>query len=598
MVQPEDHDLRTQGLASAGEALWAVPMSSEGTNEPFPELGGGTQSLGSVGAETLQSRLTHWAAVAPNRLAVVVNGELTYAQLLAKASSLIDWEPGRVVAIRFSNSIDFACAYVAGILSGATIAILDPAWPKLQLDRVVSRLQPSVVLTNPSEDCWTGSSWQGVLRDLSPVAAPHPLLELDQTNRFLIAFTSGTTSEPKGYSRTRRSWEVSLLVSEMVLEAGVGTVTLAPGPMSHGVTLYALTEALFSGGTFVSMSKFDPYRLAELAEDYGVTRFIGVPTHYRRFPQNASWLRKMKTFISAGERMTEQTSQRILTDAPQASLIEYYGASELSFVSYRRWAGTQSVGVGQGLGSLRLDGESLTEEAQASATLVSPTNGHSNYGDWNLDQEQNSVIVQSPETTHPQFENAAGTIPFPGVEIEIRALGGAQAQEAEPLAGGECGVIWVRSEFVIEGYLSEQDSGFRRDGDWATVGDLGRIVDGRLEIVGREGGMVTIGGNNVYLSEVEEALNSHPALTSAAVIALPDDLKGKALHAVLLADDAAALVKADLLRHLSERLPKYKIPAHFHTIPAWPLVGSGKMDRKALQIHCSEGADEWKPDEL
>ena len=528
----------------------------------------------------LQSRLTHWATVAPDRLAVAVSGELTYAQLFARASSLIDWEPGTVVAIRFSNSIDFACAYVAGILSGATIAILDPAWPKLQLERVVSRLAPDVILTDPTEACWTGSSWQGTLRDLSPVAGSRPLRSLDETSRFLIAFTSGTTSEPKGYSRTRRSWEVSLLASELVLEAGEGIVTLAPGPMAHGVTLYALTEALFSGGTFISMPKFDPSQLVELAEAYGATRFVGVPTHYRRFPENGSWLRDMKTFVSGGEKLTPETARRVLVAAPDASIIEYYGASELSFVSYQRW----------------------------------------------VTGEQTLARTQFPE----EETDVAGTIPFPGVEIEIRAVsgtsgfsktresggssepGGSREQGGSRESGGspehdpgqdgvpdgECGVIWVRSELVIEGYLSEQNSGFRRDGDWVTVGDLGRMVGGRLEIVGREGGMVTVGGNNVYLSEVEEALVSHPALSSATVVAVPDAMKGQTLHAVLLADEAAALVKADLLSHLAQRLPKYKVPAHFHTVPAWPLVGSGKIDRKALQIRCSEGVDEWKPDEL
>ncbi len=117
---------------------------------------------------------------------------------------------------------------------------------------------------------------------------------------------------------------------------------------------------------------------------------------------------------------------------------------------------------------------------------------------------------------------------------------------------------------------------------WETLGDLGRLDDdGYLYLSDRSADLVVTGGSNVYPAEVEAALDSHPAVRSSAVVGLPDDELGERVHALV---DAPRGVDVDeLLRHVQERLVRYKVPRTIELVEG-PLRGDdGKVRRSQLR---------------
>ncbi|GAA0731412.1 AMP-binding protein [Dactylosporangium roseum] len=493
----------------------------------------------------LGSRLARWAATRPDHLAFALGEDrMTYGQLLSSATGLARgirehrtdairfgqrW-PEPLVAISLPNSASFVRAFVAADLAGAAVAVLDPAWPPAQAQAAIGLLRPDSMITEDPEVARRGpaeserTAWLLPPGDAARAAAPD-WAPPDPAGRFLIGFTSGTTSRPKAFVRTHRSWLESLRHSEAVFAAHERSVTLAPGPLAHGLSLYALAESLFSGGTFVSLPRFSEAEVTAAAERPAPTRFVGVPTMYQRLletPRTASALGTISTFISSGSKMPPAVLSRLFAAAPGSTFLEYYGASELSFVSVSRSTAATAGG--------------------AAATDVTDVG-----------------------------------IAFPGVEIQVRDPSG------DVLPDRHSGLVYVRSPLVSDGYLTEERSGFRHDGQWCTVGDYGHLDAGRLHILGREGDMVIVGGNNVYPSEVEAALRSFGAIEDAYVVAVDDPLRGAKLVAIVSAADADRLDTALLRAHLTARLPRYKLPRALAAISRWPMTNSGKVSKEALR---------------
>ena len=148
--------------------------------------------------------------------------------------------------------------------------------------------------------------------------------------------------------------------------------------------------------------------------------------------------------------------------------------------------------------------------------------------------------------------------PFAGVDVEIRD-----------------GVVWVRSPYLSDGYAEGADGPFRREGDWATVGDLGRVDGDSLVVLGRPGHIVT-GGATVSLAEVEAALGA-AARSPFAVIGLPHASLGSVL-AVVVTDPA----DEGRLRQHARALPRAQRPRLWYRRPALPMTPAGKVDRAAL----------------
>jgi acyl-CoA synthetase (AMP-forming)/AMP-acid ligase II len=116
------------------------------------------------------------------------------------------------------------------------------------------------------------------------------------------------------------------------------------------------------------------------------------------------------------------------------------------------------------------------------------------------------------------------------------------------------------------------------------TGDLGRLdTEGYLFLSGRRGDKIIRGGENVYPLEVEQVLESHPAVREAAVVGVPDRRWGEVIKAVIVpADDAVPPDTEELRTHVRARLAGFKVPTVWELAPALPRNASGKLLRRLL----------------
>jgi fatty-acyl-CoA synthase len=156
---------------------------------------------------------------------------------------------------------------------------------------------------------------------------------------------------------------------------------------------------------------------------------------------------------------------------------------------------------------------------------------------------------------------------------------------------GVPGEICARGSLVMDGYWKRPEAtaeAFR--GGWLHTGDVAvKDADGFYYIVDRTKDMIISGGFNIYPREVEDALMSHPAVASAAVIGIPDDKWGEAVKGFVVLKQGAAVDAAQLQAHVKERRGAPWSPKTIDVVAAIPVTGLGKIDRKALRAPYWEG---------
>jgi acyl-CoA synthetase (AMP-forming)/AMP-acid ligase II len=159
---------------------------------------------------------------------------------------------------------------------------------------------------------------------------------------------------------------------------------------------------------------------------------------------------------------------------------------------------------------------------------------------------------------------------------------------------GEAGEIIVRGPHAMLGYWNkpEQTAATLRDG-WVFTGDAGRFDDeGYLYIVDRVKDMVVTGGENVFTTEVENAVLSHHSVQDVAVIGIPDDDWGEAVHAIVILHEGQVATDVELIEHCRSSIAGYKLPKSVSfRQEAMPLSGAGKVLKTELRKPYWEGRD-------
>ncbi|MEZ5796224.1 MAG: hypothetical protein R3D63_01200 [Paracoccaceae bacterium] len=141
------------------------------------------------------------------------------------------------------------------------------------------------------------------------------------------------------------------------------------------------------------------------------------------------------------------------------------------------------------------------------------------------------------------------------------------------------GEVWVKSPYLFKAYASDPGSA-RWQGDWLSVGEMGRLEEGFLYLSGRKGRMITIADQNVFPEEIEALLERQPGILRAAVLPRPDDARGHVLWAVAMGDPAQ---EAAVLAALRAALGPLKAPRRILWRQDWPVTASGKTDLAALE---------------
>ena len=447
-------------------------------------------------------KLQRWAGQRPHGTAVVIAGRrLDWEQLRDAAAEEVAGTKS-VTALCEANSVDFAVKFAAAVAGGRQCAVLDPAWSPALLEDIVRRVEACA--------------------DPAPVSADDGLADGPADSSFLIGLTSGTTSVPKAFTRSRGSWQQSFDASIEFFGLRQDDVTLAPGPLAASLNLYALAECLYAGSEFQTLETFDVGDVHAAITHDRVTRLVLVPTMLRMLSErgmtgcvDASGIRSI---ICAGSKLDARTLEAARRWAPNATIYEYYGASELSFVSGLGLAPGQAAAPG-GTGIGR---------------------------------------------------------PFPGVEVRILDDSGTQVPD------GGYGNICVSSGMVSNGYLWGDDGqALRSFGNWYTVGDQGYLEDGELHILGRRADMILTAGRNVYPHEVELALAAVPGVAAALAAGMPDDLRGQRVVAGVVASHGG-ITATQLRAGLEDLLSRHKRPLQYYLLPELPTTDRGKVSRSLL----------------
>jgi long-chain acyl-CoA synthetase len=174
--------------------------------------------------------------------------------------------------------------------------------------------------------------------------------------------------------------------------------------------------------------------------------------------------------------------------------------------------------------------------------------------------------------------------PAPWVGIKIFSSDGTGKKDKE-LPVGEVGEIVVKGWVVTDGYYKDSVTSAEalRDG-WFYTGDLGKFDKERyLYIVGRKKEMIKVGGEIVFEPEVEAVIQKHPAVIEAAVIALPDKLRGEVPKAYVVLKEGQNVSEEDLRYFCRKHLAHFKLPHYFEFRQALPKNRAGKIDKEVLR---------------
>jgi len=178
-------------------------------------------------------------------------------------------------------------------------------------------------------------------------------------------------------------------------------------------------------------------------------------------------------------------------------------------------------------------------------------------------------------------ERKLGTVgpALPGFELQLRSEDGKILE-----LPGE-GVLWTRGPAVTPGYYHADELNHERFQDgWFNTGDYVQIdKDGYIKILDRVTDIIIVGGFNVYPQEVEAILAEHPAVNTAVVVGMPNDMSGEVPKAFILKNKDAEVSDRELINFCKERLSHYKVPRAVEFVDALPLSATGKILRRVLR---------------
>ena len=233
------------------------------------------------------------------------------------------------------------------------------------------------------------------------------------------------------------------------------------------------------------------------------------------------------------------------------------------------------MGAAEDLAGVRLfvsGGASLPEKVAEQFKLKYGINIVEGYG-----LSEASPVV----TVNPLNKTKIGSIgkALPGIEVRIIGLSG------EELPPGTVGELAVRGASVMQGYynLPLETSRALKDG-WLHTGDLAyRDTENYFYIVDRLKDMIITNGENIYPREIEELLYAYPGITEAAVIGVPDNLRGQAARAYIVMAEGQVFDKKAIREYLHTKLAAYKMPRDFIKVDALPKNQTGKILKRVLR---------------
>ncbi|MBA4741361.1 MAG: amino acid adenylation domain-containing protein [Azoarcus sp.] len=481
-------------------------------------------------AEGVSARVRAHAASRPDALAVLGDdGDWNYARLDAHADAIAaalraaGVVPGEVVGVLLARDAALPAALLGVMRSGAAYLPLDAAWPSERRDWMLADAGVRMVLqrTRDGFDVPPGCT------PIDPEGVAHaaaPMPDPAPDALAYVLYTSGSTGTPKGVEI--RHGSLARFLDAMAHEPGFTSADrmLALTTVSFDISALELLLPLHAGGTTVVLGAADARdaaRLRRRLEAGDITVAQATP---------ATW----RMLLAAG------------------------------------WRGAD-------LRRLLVGGEALQPDLAASLIAAVPEV-------WNVYGPTETTIWS---TAGRLIEGERVTVGRPIAGTTCHVVG----DDGHECAVGVAGELWIAGEGVARGYRGRPDLDaerfVERDGVRAyRSGDLARrLVDGRIEVLGRIDGQIKLRGHRVEPGEIESAVVSRLNDRACAVVALKREGGLDALAAFVVPGEASrASSPAERARRLRAWLPEYMVPTEWYCVDALPLTPNGKVDRRALAV--------------
>jgi fatty-acyl-CoA synthase len=356
------------------------------------------------------------------------------------------------------------------------------------------------------------------------------LPEVKPEDRVQIQYTSGTTGFPKGVLLRHHGLLANAHLCAIRMGVRDDDIFVWPMPLFHTAGCgMGVLGALSKRATIVYLTMFDPGLQLELLEAERGTISGGVPT--------------MLIAMLAHPDLEKRDLSALRCSFSGGSPVPVEVAREFE----RRAGGRVSIVFG--------------------TTETSPI-----------------ITATGPDDPDELRTGTLGT-PLPHTEVMI-----ADPASGTPVPIGELGELCARGYLVMEGYFDAPGATaavLDADG-WYHTGDLASMdADGALRIEGRLKDMIIRGGENIYPREIEELLQTHPAVAEVAVVGRPDATWGETVAAFVRCTAGATPTEEELHAFCRERMSAYKTPATWVFVDAFPLTGSGKIRKNVLREQLS-----------
>ena len=517
-------------------------------------------------AYILQQLLQKSAARYPEKLAVWARGRsLTYGGLEQRSNQLAHLlqergvRKGDRVGIYFPKCVESLVAMLGVLKAGGVYVPLDPQAPPDRIGYIIGNCGIRVLITREDKRRGLdGSTLESlafsVLIDESPKSSnggsvvpwamlgqypseKAPKVVLTETDLAYILYTSGSTGRPKGVMLTHQNALTFIEWCADIFKVTSEDRLSNHAPLHFDLSVFDVYNALEAGASVYLVTEdlaLFPTKLAEFIETKRITIWYSVPSaltllllHANLSPEK---LQQLRIILFAGEVFPMKYLQQLAQVLPHVDLFNLYGPTETNVCTYYKVERERLASM-----------DKLPIGIACENTEVFAVN------------EQNQIVTE---------------------------------------AGGT-GELYVRGPAVTYGYWADVEKTRKMvlpntfqpnfEEKMYRTGDLVQLAeDGNYYFLGRRDSMIKSRGYRIELGEIESALLSHSAVKEAVAIAVPDEIVGSRIKAVVAFHLGTTLTAPELQSYCGTRIPRYMIPEAIEFRDQLPKTSTGKVDRVQL----------------
>jgi len=517
-------------------------------------------------AYILQQLLTRSATRYPEKTAVWArNRSLTYRELNERSTQLAHLlrqrglKKGDRVGIFFAKSVESLVCMFGVLKAGGVYVPLDPQAPAERIGYIIGNCGIRVLLTNKERRAAlaadvvdsldycvmtddSGSNGSGnkivpwaMLGEFP--ASPDPQVTLTETDLAYILYTSGSTGRPKGVMLSHQNALTFVEWCAEKFQIRSDDRVSNHAPLHFDLSVFDVYNAIEAGATVYLVTEdlaLFPTSLANFMASQRITVWYSVPSALMLLllhsDLSAEKVPHLRTILFAGEVFPMKYLRQLADLLPSVELYNLYGPTETNVCTYYRVERERLAAMDKlpiGIACENTEVFAVSDEDQ----IVSKPG------------ESGELYVRGPAVTYGYWADAEKT----------------------------------KKMVLPNRFQSNFNENMYRTGDLVTLAE-----DGNYYFQGRRDSMIKSRGYRIELGEIENALLSHPGVREAAAVAIPDEIVGNRIKAVVAAHAAQSLQPVELQHYCAARIPKYMIPEHIEFCESLPKTSTGKIDRVRL----------------